>query len=253
MLLASDPHNVVALELPDGPLDPVAPGQPLRDRCGHVAGVARGRHAEGRLRARGLRARAALHGARQARAPARLHRRGRARALLGGRRAAPRAHAAQGARRPLRAHQGDGREPQPGARPVRGRRGRHRRALRRSDRDRPGRRGDRRRRRLKRAVGGDRPAISPRGSPRLSPTRASSSPTATTATRPRSPTATSGAPRPQRRGETPVDPAYDFVMMALVNMEDPELVVMPTHRVADARTALRRRGVRDAASSATSI
>jgi uncharacterized protein (DUF1015 family) len=36
-------------------------------------------------------------------------------------------------------------------------------------------------------------------------------------------------------GEEPVDPAYDFVMMALVNMEDPELVVMPTHRVADAQ------------------
>ena len=35
-------------------------------------------------------------------------------------------------------------------------------------------------------------------------------------------------------GEVPVDPAYDFVMMALVNMEDPELVVMPTHRVASA-------------------
>jgi len=35
-------------------------------------------------------------------------------------------------------------------------------------------------------------------------------------------------------GETPVDPAYDFVMMALVNLDDPELLVMPTHRVADA-------------------
>ncbi len=35
-------------------------------------------------------------------------------------------------------------------------------------------------------------------------------------------------------GESPVDPAYDFVMTALVNMEDPELVVMPTHRVANA-------------------
>jgi len=35
-------------------------------------------------------------------------------------------------------------------------------------------------------------------------------------------------------GEAPVDPAYDFVMMALVNMEDPQLVVLPTHRVADA-------------------
>jgi len=35
-------------------------------------------------------------------------------------------------------------------------------------------------------------------------------------------------------GETPVDPAYDFVMMALVNMEDPELLVMATHRAAHA-------------------
>ncbi len=35
-------------------------------------------------------------------------------------------------------------------------------------------------------------------------------------------------------GETAADPAYDYVMMALVNMEDPELVVMPTHRVATA-------------------
>jgi len=31
-----------------------------------------------------------------------------------------------------------------------------------------------------------------------------------------------------------VDPAYDYVMMALVNMEDPDLVVLPTHRVARA-------------------
>ena len=38
----------------------------------------------------------------------------------------------------------------------------------------------------------------------------------------------------QARGETAIDPPYDFVMMALVNMDDPELVVMPTHRVADA-------------------
>lgn len=36
-------------------------------------------------------------------------------------------------------------------------------------------------------------------------------------------------------GVEPVDPAYDFVMMALVNMDDPGLVVLPTHRVADAR------------------
>ncbi len=30
------------------------------------------------------------------------------------------------------------------------------------------------------------------------------------------------------------DPPYDYVMMALANMDDPELVVLPTHRVADA-------------------
>jgi uncharacterized protein (DUF1015 family) len=44
--------------------------------------------------------------------------------------------------------------------------------------------------------------------------------------------------RDQRRAEATgatSDRAYDFVMMALVNMEDPELVVMPTHRVADAQ------------------
>jgi len=38
-------------------------------------------------------------------------------------------------------------------------------------------------------------------------------------------------------GVTPVDPAYDFVMAALVNMDDPGLVVLPTHRVADAPRA----------------
>lgn len=35
-------------------------------------------------------------------------------------------------------------------------------------------------------------------------------------------------------GGAPADPDYDFVMMALVNMDDPDLVVLPTHRVADA-------------------
>lgn len=34
-------------------------------------------------------------------------------------------------------------------------------------------------------------------------------------------------------GRAPVDPDYDFVMMALVNMDDPDLVVLPTHRIAD--------------------
>ncbi len=35
-------------------------------------------------------------------------------------------------------------------------------------------------------------------------------------------------------GVTPVDPAYDYVMMTLVNMDDPDLVVLPTHRLARA-------------------
>ncbi|MBN1193053.1 MAG: DUF1015 domain-containing protein [Coriobacteriia bacterium] len=32
-------------------------------------------------------------------------------------------------------------------------------------------------------------------------------------------------------GVSPVDPPYDFVMMTLVNMDDPELLVLPTHRL----------------------
>lgn len=35
-------------------------------------------------------------------------------------------------------------------------------------------------------------------------------------------------------GITPDDPAYDYVMMTLVNMDDPELLVLPTHRLARA-------------------
>ncbi len=35
-------------------------------------------------------------------------------------------------------------------------------------------------------------------------------------------------------GTSPADRPYDYVMMALVNMDDPGLVVLPTHRVADA-------------------
>lgn len=38
-------------------------------------------------------------------------------------------------------------------------------------------------------------------------------------------------------GERPVDPGYDYVMMVLVNMDDPELVVLPTHRLARAEGA----------------
>jgi uncharacterized protein (DUF1015 family) len=34
--------------------------------------------------------------------------------------------------------------------------------------------------------------------------------------------------------DAPGEAPYDFVMMALVNMDDPDLVVLPTHRVADA-------------------
>jgi len=35
-------------------------------------------------------------------------------------------------------------------------------------------------------------------------------------------------------GASVQDPAYDYVLMALVDMDDPELVVLPTHRIADA-------------------
>lgn len=35
-------------------------------------------------------------------------------------------------------------------------------------------------------------------------------------------------------GIKPDDPAYDYVMMTLVNMDDPELLVLPTHRLARA-------------------
>lgn len=38
----------------------------------------------------------------------------------------------------------------------------------------------------------------------------------------------------RREQGAPVGSPADFVMMALVNMEDPELLVLPTHRVADA-------------------
>lgn len=34
--------------------------------------------------------------------------------------------------------------------------------------------------------------------------------------------------------DAPKDPAYDHIMMALLSMDDPDLVVLPTHRVADA-------------------
>ena len=44
--------------------------------------------------------------------------------------------------------------------------------------------------------------------------------------------------RDERRSSSPAPveepPAYDSVMMALVNMDDPDLIVYPTHRVADA-------------------
>jgi uncharacterized protein (DUF1015 family) len=44
--------------------------------------------------------------------------------------------------------------------------------------------------------------------------------------------------RDERRSSSPasteVPPAFDSVMMALVNMDDPDLIVYPTHRVADA-------------------
>lgn len=35
-------------------------------------------------------------------------------------------------------------------------------------------------------------------------------------------------------GSTPADPGYDYVMMALASMDDPDLLVLPTHRIASA-------------------
>jgi uncharacterized protein (DUF1015 family) len=43
-------------------------------------------------------------------------------------------------------------------------------------------------------------------------------------------------------GRAPVDPAYDFVMMTLVNMDDPDLLVLPTHRRARAAGAFDAEG-----------
>jgi uncharacterized protein (DUF1015 family) len=49
--------------------------------------------------------------------------------------------------------------------------------------------------------------------------------------------ATAGAAEPGATGPEAVPPAYDSVMMTLVNMDDPGLLVWPTHRIADAGTA----------------
>lgn len=49
---------------------------------------------------------------------------------------------------------------------------------------------------------------------------------------PKEPSATQAEPRHESPASD--DPPYDFVLMALANMDDPELVVLPTHRVADA-------------------
>jgi uncharacterized protein (DUF1015 family) len=56
--------------------------------------------------------------------------------------------------------------------------------------------------------------------------------------------------RDERRSGSPASaeqlPAYDSVMMALVNMDDPDLIVRPTHRVADAIGAFDSDGFRRA-------
>lgn len=46
--------------------------------------------------------------------------------------------------------------------------------------------------------------------------------------------------RATEASDAAADPAYDWVMMALVNMDDPNLVVLPTHRVAMAPQAFDR-------------
>ena len=60
-LLARDPHNVVALELPEGTLDPTRGGQPLRDRRRALALLARRRRAGADAEPAVYVARAALH------------------------------------------------------------------------------------------------------------------------------------------------------------------------------------------------
>jgi uncharacterized protein (DUF1015 family) len=56
--------------------------------------------------------------------------------------------------------------------------------------------------------------------------------------------------RDERRSSSPDSaeepPAYDSVMMALVNMDDPDLIVYPTHRVADAPAAFDPNAFREA-------
>ncbi len=44
-------------------------------------------------------------------------------------------------------------------------------------------------------------------------------------------------------GEAPGDQAFDYVMMALVNMDDPDLIVLPTHRVATLQEGLDTAGL----------
>ena len=224
---------------PRGPLDPTLPGNRYETGADDVGRLAPSRACSSQDDAPAvyvLEQRFTRDGV--TRTPPRVHRRGRTRAVLGGRRAAARAHAAQGARRPLRAHPGHRRQPEPGLRPVR--RSAAARPTRSSTRSPPASRSPH-------AIdadgvestlwAGERPRASP-ASLADAPRRhaASSSPTATTATPPRSPTATC-ARAGGRGADAATDPAYDFVMMALVNMDDPELVVMPTHRVADAAGA----------------
>ena len=194
-------HNVVALELPEGNDDPEAPDSRYRNAGAIWRRVARGRDCspgrspavyvlEQRYReaaARNVRRRAFLC-------------RGRPRAFRRRRRAPPRAHAAQGPRRPLRAHQAICGQLQPGVRPVRGRarvtgrrcssaRDRHTEPIAWAEDD-----------------GGVSTKLwamtDARGGRcvrrRAHERRASSSPTATTATRRRSPTVTSAAPNTSR-------------------------------------------------------
>lgn len=46
-------------------------------------------------------------------------------------------------------------------------------------------------------------------------------------------------------GISPESPAYDYVLMALVNMDDPDLVVLPTHRLARATGSFDEHGFWD--------
>ena len=197
-LLARSPHNAVRLDLPHGGAGR-GPRRAVPARRPHVRGVALRWHAAQGPAGRLLRLRAGLPrpGHRDRADAARLLRSPAPRAVrTRRRRAAPRAHAGRAARGPLPAPARDRREHLAGRRALPRPVGRGRGRARRRGGDATHRRRDRRRRRPPSAVDARRrrPGRRRRAPDRGRPRRArSTSPTATTGTRRRCATATSGA------------------------------------------------------------